>query len=87
MAEVIHLRRTPAANDPQQQGQQQPDALDALGPEPVRPFKPFADFALMYRPLWTRLILWPSLRDVQHFAFWFMVGGLVGAVASCTHGG
>jgi hypothetical protein len=95
MADVIPLRRARAAND---ETARPADALDALGPDPTpsarsaparltRGKAMLADFALMYRPLWTRLILWPTARDVQQFAFWFMVGGVIGAIASCTQGG
>jgi hypothetical protein len=103
MHNVIPLRRARAANDEAPAPAPTPaapahEALDAMGPVPT-PLPGSAaghlariqavadDFALMYRPLWTRLILWPSAHTVQQFSFWFMVGGVIGAIASCTQGG
>lgn len=45
------------------------------------------DFWLMYSPLWARLVHWPNVIDaLQRVALGLFLGGLVGVLATCTHG-
>jgi hypothetical protein len=90
----------PAANDTASTTPN--DGLDAMGPEPRaavplshptsqvihRAQAVLADFALMYSPLWLRLTHWPNVLDaLRRVALGLFLGGVVGAIASCVHGG
>jgi len=90
----------PAANDTASTTPD--DGLHAMGPEPRaaaplahpatalmrRAQTVLADFTLMYSPLWLRMTHWPTVFDaLSRVALGLFLGGVVGTIASCVHGG